>query len=463
MSLGILIAFIFAYSAALWLGLYLLSRDPRSPRLALTGLGLIAYALAVATDLLGNATPGGPANAVWPLLLLPALFWTGTLTSLLPDEVRLRYLAGRVWGPVALGLMTLLFLFTGFGIGRANPTGRGISSSGVLQVLIGAAVILPMLAVGYLVWRNLKQYRTGSVRGVLMVFTLFLALSTVLILLPLGWLPRSWLLLGASVDVVVLGLVIARFDALDQGEALMPDMIRSFDAALISALVFGGQVVLVIALSTGPTASMLALLLAMVTTAIAASTLSDRISAILDRLALGRLPLLRRARSDLRTTARSLQRRDELLDPTKLDEAEFARLTRRALSNFGDLPRLSASPLINLNLVEKRLSARNATDDVLERAAELKSILSESIDQLKPRTGADFGTSDEWRYYNALYFPYVMGVKPYSNRTRVKEKDPAAGEAREWLRDVVPERTLYNWQNSAAKLVARDLRSRNAS
>lgn len=461
MSLGILIAFIFAYSAALWLGLYLLSRDPRSPRLALTGLGSIAYALAVATDLLGNVTPSGPVNTTWPLLLLPALFWTGTLASLLPDEVRLRYLAGRVWGPVALGLMILLFLFTGFGIGRTKSTDGGIASLGVLQVSIGAAVILPMLAMGYLVWRNLKQYRTGSVRGVLMVFTLFLALSTVLILLPLGWLPRSWLLLGASVDVVVLGLVIARFDALDQGEALMPDMIRSFDAALISALVFGGQVVLVIALSTGPTAPMLTLLLAMVTTAIAASTLSDRISAMLDRLALGRLPLLRRARSDLRTTARSLQRRDESLDPTALDEAEFIRLTRRALSNFGDLPRLSASPLINLDLVEKRLAVQKLPDNPLERAAELKSVLAESIERLKPRTGADFDTSDEWRYYNALYFPYVLGVKPYSNRTRVKDKDPVAGEAREWLRYTVPERTLYNWQNAAAKLVARDLLSQN--
>ncbi|NDJ55255.1 MAG: hypothetical protein GYB68_19460, partial [Chloroflexi bacterium] len=28
----------------------------------------------------------------------------------------------------------------------------------------------------------------------------------------------------------------------------------------------------------------------------------------------------------------------------------------------------------------------------------------------------------------------------------------------EWFRAQVPERTLYNWQNAAAKLVAQDLR-----
>ena len=453
--------FVFAYGTALWLGLYLLARDPLSPRLALTGLGLLAYGLAVALDLLGDIALPGLSALNWPLLLLPALFWTGTLVYLLPETARLRYTLVRAWRllVLALGIATLLLVSSLMNV--SNGMVSGASNFSDVRVVLGISVILPMLAIGYLVWGHLRKYRTGSVSGVLAIFTLFLALSTILILLPLGFLPRGWTLLGAGIDVIALGLAIARFDALDQGEALMPDMIRSFDAALIAALTFGGQVALVILLSTGPTASMIILLLATIATAIAASTLSDRIATALDRVALGRLPLVRNARSDLRDTARSLQRRDYTLDPTELDEAEFTRLTRRALSDFGDLPRLSASPLISLPLIEKRLTARGEPGDVLEKAAELKAILSESIDRLKPRTGAEFGTSDEWRYYNALYFPYVLGVKPYSNRSRVKDKDPAAGEAREWFRDTVPERTLYNWQNSAAELVARDLRSRN--
>lgn len=445
MSSGSLTAFVFVYGVALWLGLYLLGRDPRSPRLLLTGLGLVAYALAVACELLAGIGLPGLAALRGPILLLPALFWTGTLVCLLPEEVVFRDRLLRTWGLFALAIVVLVSL---------GPSAR---------VAFGFAAIMPMLVLGYLVWRYLRKYRAGSVAGVLLLFTLFFALSTALVLFPLGWLPQTWTLAAAGVDVIALGLTIALFDAFDQGEALMPDMVRSFDAALAAGLVFGGQVALVILLFTGPTAPLLSLLLAILTTAIVASTLGDRISAVLDRVALGRSPLLRRTRSELRETARSLQRRNPALDPTKLDEDEFVRLTRRALGNFGDLPRLSASPLVNLPLVEKRLAARGATDDAIERVAELKAVLSESIARLKPRTGADFGTTDEWRYYNALYFPYVAGIKPYSNRARTNQKDPAAREALAWFRDGVPERTLYNWQSAAAKLVAQDLRSRDLS
>jgi hypothetical protein len=175
------------------------------------------------------------------------------------------------------------------------------------------------------------------------------------------------------------------------------------------------------------------------------------------------LPLTRQTRSELRRTSRALPRANPELDPAALDEEKFARLTRRALSNFGDLPRLSASPLANLPLVASRIAARGAPDDAIERAVELKSVLAESIARLKPHAGVEFGTSDEWRYYNALHFPYVVGLKPYSTRDKTKPKDPASCEALEWFRASVPERTLRNWQNAAARLVARDLRSRGGS
>jgi hypothetical protein len=297
----------------------------------------------------------------------------------------------------------------------------------------------------------------------LVVFTLFFALSTGLILFPLGWLPRSWVVLALGVDLISVGLAIAYFDAFDFGEALLPDAIRSFDAAALAVLLFGGQVALVMALTTGPTFTMMSLLLGTTAAAIAVTTLSEPVGAALDRLALGRLPLTRQTRSELRRTSRALPRANPELDPAALDEEEFARLTRRALSNFGDLPRLSASPLANLPLVASRIAARGAPDDAIERAVELKSVLAESIARLKPHAGVEFGTSDEWRYYNALHFPYVVGLKPYSTRDKTKPKDPASCEALEWFRASVPERTLRNWQNAAARLVARDLRSRGGS
>ncbi len=109
--------------------------------------------------------------------------------------------------------------------------------------------------------------------------------------------------------------------------------------------------------------------------------------------------------------------------------------------------------------MERRLAERNAKDNAIERTIELKTLLNESIARLKPHQKGDFGTSDEWRYYNALYFPYIIGLKPYSSRAQNDDKDPIAQKALEWFRSSIPERTLHNWQNAAAKLVAQDLRT----
>ena len=73
----------------------------------------------------------------------------------------------------------------------------------------------------------------------------------------------------------------------------------------------------------------------------------------------------------------------------------------------------------------------------------------------------EFGTADAWRYYNALYYPYVAGLKPYSRRAIHDDLDPAAGQALAWFQAQVPERTLYNWQTAAARLVAQNLREQS--
>ena len=53
-----MIAPVTVYWLALWLGLYLIGRrDPRNPRLLLTGTGLLADAFAVACNLLADAAP----------------------------------------------------------------------------------------------------------------------------------------------------------------------------------------------------------------------------------------------------------------------------------------------------------------------------------------------------------------------------------------------------------------------
>ena len=85
--------------------------------------------------------------------------------------------------------------------------------------------------------------------------------------------------------------------------------------------------------------------------------------------------------------------------------------------------------------------------------------LKERIAGLKPRDGGEFGTTEQWRHYNSLYFPYVVGVRAYAQNATAAGLDPVARQAWQWLVTEVPQRSLHNWQNAAARVIATDLRS----
>jgi hypothetical protein len=458
-ALGTLDVLVFAGS--LWLGVYLIGRDPHNSRLMLAGLGLVAYAFGWGLDLLIAAAPTVALErhlsaARWPLYSLPALLWTAVLIALVP-EGRRRARLDQLWRFGCVPAAVLCYM-VGIGTGLSGG-GPAVPPSGIFELVLGLVVLAPMLmALGW-VWTAIRSVRPRNATGILLSATLFFGLGTGLLLLP-ELLPRFWVLLLIGPDLVLLGVSIAMYDAFDQGEALLPEFLRSLTASAVTALLFGGQVALVMVLATGARFPLLVLLLATLTTAIAAQTFSDSVQDLVDRLVFARLPRLRQARADLRAAARTLPRVGPALDLDAADEATFTRLTRQALSHFGNLPRLAGSPLIHLPAVDRRLAEREAPDDALERAVELKALLADSIDRLKPRGQGDFGTSDEWRHYNALYFPYVAGLKPYSRRPQSNGHFPAAREALDWFSTQVPERTLYNWQTAAATLVARDLRGR---
>jgi hypothetical protein len=320
-------------------------------------------------------------------------------------------------------------------------------------LMLGALVILI---------RSLSRAREKRPLGLMFVATLFFALSIALLLFPFDLFPRWILVLGIGVDLALLGLAIGILDAFTQGEAFLPDFSRSFAISFFTVILFAGQIALVMLLATGVTFAMLVLLLATVAAAVAVQTFADPIQSGLDWLVFRRIPRVRRTRADLRLVASSVPRKPDTLDIDSLEEVQFTQITRRALSQMGNLPRLAASPLTRLAVIERRLRGREASDNTLERVAELKTLLAESIDRLKPRGQGEFGTADAWRYYNALYFPYVAGLKPYSRRpNHILELNSDEEMALEWFQSQVPERTLYNWQNAAAKLVAQDIREQS--
>ncbi len=265
--------------------------------------------------------------------------------------------------------------------------------------------------------------------------------------------------------LLLIGVAFVMIHASDQAESWLPHFLRSYDYALFTAVLFGGQVVLLMTYVFGVNYPFLILLLGMVATAVMIQVFSDPVQTAMDQIAFALFPKIRQTRTLLRAESDAAQRIDPSLDLMKMDDEKFSKLTRRALSQMGDLPKLAANPLTYLPLVDARLQENGRMDSTLLRATELKIILTESIAHLKPPGDTAFGTADDWRHYNALYFPYVQGLRPYSRRyyppDRQNGEEATSREALDWFRQQVPERTLYNWQNAAAKLIARDLKERS--
>lgn len=425
-----------------WLGCYVIARGPRERGPRRAGLGLLAYGVALAIAQVLTAVPDPAAEVLGAvettLVYLPALLWTGAVLTLVPGGERL----DRAWsrGLVPLTLVAFAWLLL---------SGLDAEVSLAARVVTGVLLLGPLAGVLVLLVRA-RPPRAGWLAA---VATLFFGQGAALLMFPLFGPPGLLSIIAIDVDMVLLGVAIAMSSAFQAGEALWRDMLRSLLGATVVAVASGGQVALAVTLGE-PTPALSALLFGVIAVAVAAQALAGPVHRALDRIAFPGDPGIRRERAELRETSEALPRREQ--GPPPPDEAEFVRLTRRALANYGDLGKLASSPLANLPVIDARVTG----DIPLERAAELKHLLLESIQRLKPRDG-EFGTSEEWRFYNVLYFPYVRGLRPYRRGADRGRLGTAERQAFDWFVREVPERTLYNWQNAAAKLVADDLRREN--
>ncbi len=392
----------FTFTLALWLGLYLVNRNFHNARLLLAGFGLGFYALALALAILLPFAPESTEVTIVslqrPFLFLPAICWLLLLLHLwLRDDEPLSERLKRAKRPFLLILIASIFFLLGI--------------------------------------------------------TTFVLVSE-----PF---PRPFIFLGIGGDLLILGLGIAMLDAKEDGEAIWPDFIKSFVYTIAIVLLFAGQVGIVIASSQESSFPLIFLLFTTITVAVILQTTSNSFQSLLDKIVFAPSPEIQKEREQFRDVIDATQRLDTTSNLLSLDDKEFTRLTRRALSHMGNLPKLAASPLTRLPIIDARLTNRGLSENTLERAAELKRMLTESIERLKPSGNGGFDNSDAWRHYNALYYPYVLGLKPYRRRANYYDLNPSEKEAIEWFRAQVPERTLYNWQNAAAKLIAQDLREQS--
>src|SRR3954470_5743460 len=103
---------ILTFGFALWLGLYLLARNPAQALLRYAGLGILAYALSLAAEILSENAPSITVTAILLLIqqflvMLPAVFWTGALFQLLPEATPLRAPLTYWWGRGLLPIAVL--------------------------------------------------------------------------------------------------------------------------------------------------------------------------------------------------------------------------------------------------------------------------------------------------------------------------------------------------------------------
>ncbi|MFI5889014.1 hypothetical protein ACIA5D_02725 [Actinoplanes sp. NPDC051513] len=414
-----------AFALSWWAACYLIGRDPARGPSSRAAAALLAYAIGVVTWTLA---PGSATAEIF--LCLPALFWAGTAVSLLPKVVPERRQIDLGW--LILSAPFLLMLVA------LPPTGRLV-------------VIAPMAGGVVLLWRFRDQVQPTVLPAALAVVAgLYAAGLAALLLVDVG--APELVIAAIGVDLLMLGFLVAVADALDVGERLRPDLIRSLVAALLGVVAVGAPAALTMRASSGTTATVLQfVLVAAVMTGIG---LIGQLRRWLDSMAFRHDERLRQDRSALLALTEALPRRrprQRLIDTRQPD---FLRFTRQALDNYGRLGRLMRSPLTGLPAVDRRLSGLTI-EQPLARAMELRAVLQESIDRLRP--AGEFATTDEWRHYNALYFCVVLGLDPYARRRRTDGLDREARRALDWMRRYVPRRSLRRWQDEATAIVARRL------
>jgi hypothetical protein len=419
-----------AFALTWWLGCYLVGRDPTRALLWRSAGALIAYAVAVAAWTL---QPGSGVAQV--LLCVPALFWAGVAVSLLPPSAPEHRPVNRGWPVLAVVFLVLAV---------ALP---GVGKLVALAPLAGAMVLL---------LRYRERVRPHSLPSALATAAALYTLGLVVVLGPIDLGPPALVLAAIGLDLLLMGYLVAVADAVDSAERLTPDLRRSLLAAVLAVLVCGGPAMLTM-LATPGRDVVTVLQFVLVAMVLGAVGLGPQLRGGLDRLAFlqeDRLWLSRRA---LLLAADALPRRRARHQMLALDADEFRRLTRRALDDFGDVGRLLRNPLVDLPTVDRRLAARGpgVADQPLVRAAELRALLSEHVARLKP--GGVFGTTEEWRFFNALHYCSLRGLRPYQRGPQPEGLDRDARRAVDWFRRYVPRRSLRRWQAEGAAMVAAQL------
>ena len=451
MHMLLVITQITTYFILLMLVGYLLNRSATQPLGVATAGALGAFALIQADQFLGVTFEGratGLAQILWAAYPLPVALWARAAILLLPGE---NLALDRAWWTLILPITVLLILGGWIGGDLVDVVTRDPGPLYWTYTLYNIGTILVTL---WAIHNTLRRTSpTDRAHQALYWLRLAgLAFGSAMVILMLGLLSPAVVFSLVVFDVLIFGLVGIAYDAIAEGQSVRRDLTY----ASIKTLVLVGLVILPwgIAIWAADAWSLTIAIALMISVGAVALIvpLQDELERLIDALLFSGERADAESRQTLRILLRNAARRPvDTPNLIALDSNEFTRLTRRALSHMPNLPRLAASPLTDLTIV----TTRTGDDaDTLQRAQELRRILVECIDALRPPDRGNFGTTDEWRFFNALYYPYVAGISPYRRSLVIEEFEDNAAEVIEWFRAMVPQRTMYNWQNRGAELIA---------
>jgi hypothetical protein len=285
-------------------------------------------------------------------------------------------------------------------------------------------------------------------------------------------------LLGTNWDPVapwilfLLGLgAIAATVGLHSSLLLGTDVRRDFLYNATTVLLLVGPYLICSALIVGfddTRHRLLALVLIALLTA--SQTLYDKLGAWLDTAFF--TPPVREERAAARAYVEALATQPTGPNPELASRKSFDNAVRRALTHLSDPTKLATSPLLNLEVIARGVQSQGLDDNRLNRAAVLKETLLELLAGLMPARGSGGVTGDAFRYYNCLYYPYVLGVSRKRGPTvlrqlqerRQRDGTPPTDAERvvNWLLQV-DEDTFYKWQRRGSDTIAAALRERETA
>ncbi len=246
-----LVNFIFL-ALSLWLGLYLVTRSPRSPISRLAGVTLWAVSGYFLNNIMylnvlhGQSAVIGLRMSRWAIVPVPVL-WLHLSTHYLPAEMQRRWRRVLYFVYPLAGILVIIGSATSYLMSGASDR-PVVYLSRVTPGPVYGLFLIYLISVATLSLHHFYRAQQAAAAGLARRQIVWLFLATLLssisgIYLSIGtWLHRDWLTVtgdaGLGLGVVILGYAVMRYRALMEGRTLRLDFAYSLTTVTIITVAY---------------------------------------------------------------------------------------------------------------------------------------------------------------------------------------------------------------------------------